>query len=171
MATYSSNKNTMSREKYILQIHFFFLLLIPTSSAHHFQPWFSFKVTQTQVQYIKYPGFGLSNCNFLWLHDLFIWGCTQKSSVSLWSLHSILLALKFHKPPRTWQVEKLTRVIRQQKKTQHAELWSTQTPELQAFQKRSTRPAVKKGDSITILALLPMFPHSPSVKIKYKSPF
>ena len=116
MATYSSNKNTMSREKYILQIHFFFLLLIPTSSAHHFQPWFSFKVTQNQVQYIKYPGFGLSNCNFLWLHDLFIWGCTQKSSVSLWSLHSILLALKFHKPPHTWQVEKLTRVIRQQKK-------------------------------------------------------
>lgn len=61
--------------------------------------------------------FGFFNCNFLWLHDLFISGCTQKSSVSLASPRSILLALKFHKPPCTWQVEKLTRVIRQGKKS------------------------------------------------------
>lgn len=101
---------------------------------------------------------GLFNCNFLWLHDLFISGCTQKSSVSLWSPRRILLALKFHKPPCTWQVAKLTRVIRQGKKkkkkeAKHAEVWSEKPPELQAFQKCSTQFAIEKGVSVTILAL------------------
>lgn len=50
----------------------------------------------------------------------------------------------------------------------HVELWSAQPPEIQAFRKCSTQLSIKNGDSITVLALWPMFPHS-SAKLKYVS--
>lgn len=108
--------------------------------------------------------FGSFNCNFLRLHDLFISGCTQKSTVSPWSLHSTLLALKFHKPPRAWQVEKLTRVIRQQKKsTLSSDQLRPQNCKL--FRSAAHSLLLKRETLLQYWLYCPCFPHS-SAEIK-----